>query len=134
MKPTKSIRILIGVFCVLGLCCTFLFQHSAFLKIPGGGSDVRIFLLNKAFRYILNDFLMIGLIYSLFVKRTYVIFALYVQLLGIVLFLLPYFVLKLSFPSYNGPLVSYLHRLIVNPLLMLILLPAFFMQQRKTAP
>ncbi|RAW01283.1 exosortase F system-associated membrane protein [Pseudochryseolinea flava] len=133
MNPTKSLRVFIGILCVAGLCCTFLFQHAAFLKIAGGGSDVRIFLANKAIRYILNDLLMIGLIYALFVKRNFVIFAFYVQVIGVVLFLLPYFILKLNFPTYNGPLVSYLHRLIVNPLLMLILIPAFFIQERQAA-
>lgn len=133
MKPAKSLRILIGLLSLGGLCVTFLFQHAAFLRIPGGSTDVYIFLVNKTIRYILNDLLMIGGIYALFAKRRYVVFAFYVQLLGIVLFLMPYFVIKVNFPTYNGPLISYLHRLIVNPLLMLILIPAFYMQERQAS-
>jgi exosortase F-associated protein len=98
------------------------------MRLPGTSID--IFLWNKAIRYFLNDFLMIGLIYAIFNKRSYVIFAFYVQLMGVVLFLIPYFILKLNFPEYNGPMISYLHRLIVNPLLMLILIPAFIYQER----
>jgi exosortase F-associated protein len=122
------LRIGVGAFSIAGLCWIFLFQSSAFMRLPGTSID--IFLWNKAIRYFLNDFLMIGLIYAIFNKRSYVIFAFYVQLMGVVLFLIPYFILKLNFPEYNGPMISYLHRLIVNPLLMLILIPAFIYQER----
>jgi exosortase F-associated protein len=107
----------------------FLFQHAIIIR--AGGNGINIFLLNKTIRYFLNDFFMIGLIYSIFNNRNYVVFAVYVQIAGVILFLLPYFILKLNYPGYNGPLLSFLHRLIVNPLLMLLLIPAFIYQQKK---
>jgi exosortase F-associated protein len=82
----------------------------------------------------LNDAFTIGLIYALFVEKKYVIFSLYVQLAGVVLFLLPYYVLKIYFPTYNGPLISFLHRLILNPVLLMLLIPAFYYQRRRSTP
>jgi exosortase F-associated protein len=90
------------------------------------------FIVNKSIRFLANDALMIGLLYALFTERKYVLFALWVQLAGFVFFLIPYFVLKLVFEANNGPLVSFLHRLILNPTLLIMLIPAFYYQKLKT--
>ena len=126
-------RVAVGSFCIGGLVAVFLFQRFDLAGLIGVESNINRFLLNRTIRFLLNDALMIGLIYALFVERKYVIFAVYVQLAGVVLFLLPYFVLKVYFPSYNGPLISFLHRLIVNPTLLLLLIPAFYYQRAQNA-
>jgi exosortase F-associated protein len=124
---------MIGVLCATGLVLVFLFQRfdTAHL-ISNSFSHIHAFLINRTIRFIINDALAIGLIYALFAERRFVVFALWVQLAGVVLFLLPYFVLKLYFPSYNGPLISYLHRLILNPTLLLLLIPAFYYQKKMS--
>src|SRR5687767_3140168 len=125
-----ALRIGIGIFCIGGLVAVFLFQRWDLAGIIGIDTPINRFLFNRTIRFLLNDAFTIGLIYALFVERKYLIFALYVQLAGIVLFLLPYFVLKIYLPSYNGPLISFLHRLIVNPTLLMLLIPAFYYQKR----
>ena len=110
---TQINRWLIGFACVVGLVLVYLFQKLD----PAGAilptlSAIHKFLINRSIRFLLNDAFMIGLIYALFAERKYVIFALWVQLAGIILFLIPYFVLKIYYPTYNGPMISYLHRLI----------------------
>lgn len=123
-------RIVIGIICIAGLIAVFLFQQidvAAFI-----GVDVKLtrFLINRTIRFLLNDALALGLIYALFQERKYVIFALYVQVAGIFLFLVPYFILKIFLPTYNGPLISFLHRLILNPTLLMLLIPAFYYQRQ----
>lgn len=130
LKRNNFLRMFVGIICVGGLIFVFLFQHTVLLRWSEG-YDTKSFLMNKGIRYVLNDFCMIGLIYSIFNARKYVLFAFYVQIAGIILFLLPYFILKLYYPHYNGPLLSFLHRLIVNPLLMLLLIPAFIYQKTQ---
>jgi exosortase F-associated protein len=125
-----ALRIGIGTFCIGGLVAVFLFQRWDIAGMIGVDAPIIRFLFNRTIRFLLNDAFTIGLIYALFVERKYLIFALYVQLAGIVLFLLPYFVLKIYLPSYNGPLISFLHRLIVNPTLLMLLIPAFYYQKR----
>lgn len=126
------IRIAVGVFSIIGLVAVFLFQRIDVAGFLGVGEPaINKFLINRTIRFLLNDAFAIGLIYSLFAERKYVIFSIYVQLVGVILFLLPYFVLKIYFPSYNGPLISFLHRLILNPTLLMLLIPAFYYQKKR---
>lgn len=135
MRNNKVKRILVGAGCLGGLIVVFLFQRQ---NIAGhfGWADTAAsrFILNRTIRFLLNDAFAIGILYALFAERKYLIFALWVQLAGTVLFLLPYFVLKLYFPAYNGPLLSFLHRLVLNPTLLLLLIPAFYYQKRISHP
>jgi exosortase F-associated protein len=126
-----KVRIVLGIVSVAGLVMVFLFQRiniAAAMDV----SDLYIyqFMINRSIRFVLNDFLAIGLIYALFGERKYVVFALWVQGIGIVFFLVPYFMLKIQYPAYNGPLLSFLHRLILNPTLLLLLIPAFYYQKK----
>jgi exosortase F-associated protein len=98
--------------------------------LMGIDSAINRFIVNRTIRFLLNDAFTIGLIYALFVERKYVIFALYVQVVGVIIFLIPYFILKLYYPTYNGPLINYLHRLILNPTLLMLLIPAFYYQKK----
>lgn len=123
-------RIAIGLFCCLGLLLVFLFQRVDVAAMMGvGTAGIERFVVNRSIRFLLNDAFAIGLIYALFSTRKYVIFAIYVQLFGVIAFLIPYFVLKIYFPAYNGPYLNFLHRLILNPTLLLLLIPAFYYQK-----
>jgi exosortase F-associated protein len=123
-------RIAVGFLCCLGLLLVFLFQRVDVAGATGADfTGIGRFLVNRTIRFLVNDAFAIGLIYALFHSRKYVLFALYVQLFGVVAFLIPYFVLKLYFPAYNGPYLNFLHRLILNPTLLMLLIPAFYYQK-----
>jgi exosortase F-associated protein len=130
MNENIKVRWLAGLLAVTGLVIIFLFQR---INVAGifGVMDTRwSFIINRSIRFILNDTLAVILIFSLFYERKYVVFAVYVQLLGMLLILFPYFILKFNYPHYNGPLISFLHRLILNPTLILLLIPAFYYQKK----
>jgi exosortase F-associated protein len=134
MQQSKINRWVIGIICIGGLAAVYLFQRIDLASLSGAGESVtQKFLINRTIRFLLNDAFMIGLIYALFEEKKYLVFALWVQLTGLVIFLLPYFILKLYYPSYNGPMISYLHRLILNPTLLLLLIPAFYYQKKSRA-
>lgn len=125
-------RWIIGVLSVCGLVAVFLFQRIDVASILGLGEPaIQRFLINRTVRFLMNDAFAIGLIYALFAERKYVIFSLYVQLAGVVLFLIPYFILKIYLPTYNGPMISFLHRLILNPTLLMLLILAFYYQKYR---
>lgn len=127
---SSGYRIMLGFMFTLGLIVVFVFQRFDFSAFFGLELEhLAKFLFNKAIRFLLNDFLALGLIYSLFPQRKYLVFAVWVQFAGVALILIPYFILKVYFPDYNGPLISHLHRLIMNPLLLLLLIPAFYYQK-----
>jgi exosortase F-associated protein len=125
----STFRFILGGLCLCGLLCIYLFQKTDIGNLLGIVDQNWKFVVNKSIRFLANDALMIGLLYSLFTERKYVIFALWVQLAGLAFFLIPYFVLKLAFNANNGPLVSFLHRLILNPTLLIMLIPAFYYQK-----
>lgn len=131
MKSDRFLfRIILGVFACSGLASVYLFQDlgigaSLLPEEPG----LR-FIMVKTFRFLVNDLFAIGLIWSIFPGRGYLITALFVQLFGLIFFLIPYFILKVGFGYGDGPLISFLHRLILNPTLLLLLIPAFLFQSR----
>lgn len=124
-----TIRIVVGVISIVGLVAVFIFQRWDVAALFNIETPIYRFLFNRTIRFLLNDAFAIGLIYALFRERKYILFAIYVQVAGVILFLLPYFILKLYFPGYNGPLISFLHRLILNPTLLLLLIIAFYYQR-----
>lgn len=114
---------------VAGLAAIYLLQKDIqqfFTAVTA--TPFQAFALGRTFRFIVNDLLVILIIHALFQERKYVFFAFFVQLLGILLLLAPYLYIK-SFTAYNGPMLSFIHRLIVNPLLMLMMIPAFYYQK-----
>lgn len=130
MNRQTKFRIVVGVFSVAGLVLVFLFQRQDVAILLGVEENVWRFIINRSIRFIINDVMAILLIYSLFYERKYVLFAVWVQIFGMVFVLIPYFFIKFNFPGYNGPLISFLHRLVLNPTLLLLLIPAFYYQKK----
>ena len=90
------------------------------------------FIFNRTLRFLINDLSVILLIYAIFESRGLVKIAFLVQLFGLIVVLPFYFYFKLMLegPSeISSPLLSFVHRIIVNPILMLLLIPAFYYQR-----
>jgi exosortase F-associated protein len=132
MKSDQTFRWILGVGATFGLVAVFLLQRYDVASWLGASGKTPLFIINRSIRFLVNDALAIVLIYSIFKERKYVMFSIVVQLFGMVFILIPYFIIKVNYPSYNGPLISFLHRLVLNPTLLLILIPAFFFQKRGT--
>jgi len=132
MDRFLNLRTGLGVLASIGLLMVFLFQQLDLAALVGVHENITRFIVNRSIRFVLNDGLAILLIYALFYERKYVLFAVWVQVFGLVFVLVPYFIIKLYLPHYNGPLISFLHRLILNPTLLLLLIPAFYYQRRNT--
>lgn len=91
-----------------------------------------VFIVNKTIRLILNDLACLMLITALFPGKFYMKAALYLFLIELFLMLPIYFIVKLNLegPSeISSPLLSQIHRLIVNPLLMFLLMIGFLYQR-----
>lgn len=124
------------------LTVVYIFQQFNYFHwlntVMGGalsGSENQVFIVNRATRLIINDLLCMGLIYGIFANGNYLRLAFYLFLVEILLILPIYLILKLSWEGtseISSPLLSPIHRMIVNPLLMLLLIVALFYQQRVT--
>lgn len=90
------------------------------------------FVFNKTFRLVCNDVACIGLIYVFFRQQEYLRVAFYFFLLELLVILPIYFVIKLSIEGdseISSPLLSQIHRIVVNPILMILLMIAFWYQR-----
>lgn len=96
------------------------------------------FSFNRTVRLLLNDGICLVVFRIVFTDRpVYRHWAWKLLLLEVLIVLPLYLILKLSLegPSeISSPLLSTIHRLIVNPLLMMILLAACYLQELKTKP
>ena len=139
-------RITYGLMAVLLLILMYMLQRlnycallfSAF-SLPDGQAGFQLpsdnfqFIFNRTIRYIINDLSVILLIFVLFQNRALTQVAFALQLFGLIVILPIYFYIKLSLEGpteISSPLLSFIHRIVVNPILMLLLIPAFFYQQK----
>lgn len=89
------------------------------------------FICNKVLRYLLNDLFAIAILYGLFFKRKYLRFSFAVMVFGLVILVPVYLVIYLQQPPGLSSMLSHLHRLVMNPVLMMVLIPAFFYQEQS---
>ena len=87
------------------------------------------YVFSKLFRFLLNDSLAILIIYGFFGPGKYVKFAAYILLFGLVVLLPIYLVLVIFFYQETYSFLNHLHRLVLNPVLMMLLIPAFYSQR-----
>lgn len=151
LKQFGYARILFIIAGALGLFLVYFFQnyldfHSILFKgeWPQGldySSDFKDvqkvpFIVNKVGRYLLNDLFSIAILYGLFYEKKYLHFTFVVLLFGLVFLLPSYLFIYFAKPLGFSSLLSHLHRIVLNPVLMMLLIPAFFYQRQveKTKP
>ena len=92
------------------------------------------FSVNRVIRLVLNDTACLVLIRVLFRETKYLRLAGYIFIFELIILLPLYLWVKLTLEGdseISSPLLSQVHRLIVNPMLMFLLMVAFFYQKRK---
>jgi exosortase F-associated protein len=125
---------------LLGLFLVYMFQRVDILGIVMGWmgqpapSATGSFIVNRVTRLVINDLLCVALVSKLFEDPRFTRLALWV-FLGELFILLPvYLILKLSAEGpteLSSPVFQPLHRMIVNPLLMIILIAGMYYQRRR---
>ncbi|MBS1543396.1 MAG: exosortase F system-associated protein [Bacteroidetes bacterium] len=123
---------------VAGLGLVYVFQEMNYFGLILGRfveeSHPNIpFAFNRTFRLLINDTLCMGLIYVLFRDRKFIRIGFMVFLLELLVILPLYLAIKLSWEGpteISSPLLSPVHRMVVNPLLMMVLIIGFWLQRR----
>lgn len=129
------LRISMVGFAVIALFLVYLFQGLNYVQGFNMSANTT-FVANRTIRLIFNDSLCMILIAALFQKRAYLKLAGIIFLIELLIILPAYLLIKLSMegPSeISSPLLSPIHRMIVNPLLMIILIAAFYYQRYFSA-
>lgn len=129
-----NLRITLFIAGLIGLALVYIFQQTDFLLFfTGHHSDARFhFAVNRTVRIFLNDTCMLLVLSGLFYDRKILKLALIIQLVDLFILFPAYLALKLPFEGdseISSPFLSQLHRLIVNPTLMILLIPAVYYQK-----
>jgi exosortase F-associated protein len=118
------------------LALVYIFQQvnaAEVLGIDNEKSNYLAFSVNKLIRLVLNDFSCIVLVHAIFKNKRFNRLALIVFCIEVFLLLPVYLILKLTIEGtseISSPILSQLHRLIVNPMLMIVLIAAFYYQKK----
>ena len=138
MPKLSFARWVVLVSALLFMAALYLFQRQSLLMtLMSSGTIIHpyvTFVVNKTLRMVLNDAACMAIIWAVFQERTYLKLAWYVFLIEVLILLPLYFVIKLSIEGdseISSPLLSQLHRMIVNPTLMLLLIIGFFYQRSR---
>lgn len=131
-------RLLLMAIAVGGLAFVYLFQRVDVLNLCDSCTfhPYTHFAVRKILRVLLNDSLMLLFIHALFRDNSVTRLAWYVQLADTLILLPLYLFVKLYYEGageISMPLLSQLHRLIVNPTLMVLLIPAVYYQRSRAA-
>lgn len=116
------------------LALVYIFQRTDVAAMLGDFSPNTVFAINRTARLILNDLACMLIIYSLFLQKKYLQIAFWVFIVELVVILPLYLVVKLETEGdseISSPLLSQVHRLIVNPMLMILLIAGFFYQRYR---
>lgn len=135
IPPCSLKRGVLVVIALTGLLVVFVFQHVDYLAMIAGNDWRNLhpeasFVVNRVVRVILNDSFCLLLIASLFRRPDFNQLAWWVFLIELFVILPAYLLIKLSVegPSeISSPLLQPIHRMIVNPLLMIILIGGFYL-------
>lgn len=92
--------------------------------------DGFLLCLNYMFRYGLNSLVSLIILYVLFKNRSYIKLAVIIYMLALIV-LLVLFALTVNFTTFeNYQFLFYIRRFIIQPLLVLLLIPAFYFQKK----
>jgi exosortase F-associated protein len=129
LQPNKGLRMFLIFISLTGLGIIFIAQRFDYSLLFSDSLNAQSqFIINRSIRFLLNDNLVLLLIYGLFYDRKYVKFGLAVEAFGFFFLLIPYFILRFNTPI-DHMYISFIHRLIINPTLMVLLIPAIYIQR-----
>lgn len=134
----------IVLFGAVGLILVYVFQlqlfYDPFQAVDADQhtlDDVEIntflYVGSKVLRYIVNDGFALLMLWGLFGNKRYMRFAVLVFLFGFLVLLPLYLILTLHYYYSAYAFLNHLHRLVLNPVLMMLLIPAFYYQQSIAA-
>ncbi|MES2239675.1 MAG: exosortase F system-associated protein [Bacteroidota bacterium] len=89
-------------------------------------------ILNLLFRYGLNMLLSLGLIYVFFKDKTMIKFAFLLYLIAFILLLITFFLVIYFYGSENNFLLFYVRRFLIQPIFVLLFIPAFYFQKQHS--
>lgn len=88
-------------------------------------------IANVALRYLMNTLLSIALLWILFKRTTFIKLASFLYVVLFVVLLVIFCILLLQYPNPPHHFLFYVRRFLIQPIFLLILVPAFYFQVKK---
>ncbi len=131
----KWSRYLLGLLAIGLMALLYVFQRNLLWLSPTVTQIQYLpFIVNRFMRLVINDSLCIILFLAIFNSRKELTLASVVFLMELLIVLPFYLIVKLTLEGdseISAPLLSFIHRLIVNPLLMFVLLVGLLYQKYR---
>ncbi|UPQ79895.1 exosortase F system-associated protein [Flavobacterium azooxidireducens] len=143
-KKPKIVDFLLIALCVLALAFIRFFEETLFydpflkyfksdyLNLPFPDFNGIGLFFSLLFRYVLNASLSIAVIYFLFKDVSLTKFASILYLLLFILLILMFFGVVLFFDEKSNFILFYVRRFIVQPLFLVLFVPAFYFQKKHS--
>lgn len=108
----------------------FFKQDYLYQKVPE--ADFAKLMLNTAYRFLLNTIISLTILYVVFQEKGVVKFSVFVYVLAF-LILFPWMVWLIAnaSPESNYNVLFYVRRFLIQPIILLLLLPAFYYHKQK---
>ncbi|MBA0884464.1 exosortase F system-associated membrane protein [Flavobacterium undicola] len=103
-----------------------------FNQMPLPEFDVFRLILNLLFRYGLNMIISLGLIYVIFKDYMMIQFSFFLYLVAFFVLLILFFLVINYYGSDNNFLLFYVRRFLIQPIFVLLFIPAFYFQKRHS--
>lgn len=104
------------------------FQND-YLKISLPEMNLPLLGLSVSLKYFLNSIVSIGIIHCAFMEEENTKFSVKIYLIAFVVLIVAFFGLIFFEPENSTRLLFYIRRFLMHPLLVLILIPAFYYQE-----
>lgn len=89
-------------------------------------------VLSLVFRYGLNMLISLLLIYLIFKDRMMIQFSVFLYFIAFVFLIMSFFLVIHFYGSQNNFLLFYIRRFLIQPLFVLLFIPAFYFQKRNS--
>lgn len=143
-KKPKIVDFLLIALCVLALAFIRFFEETLFydpflkyfkndyLNLPFPDFNGIGLFFSLLFRYVLNASLSIAVIYFLFKDVSLTKFASVLYLVLFLILILMFFGIVLFFDEKSNFILFYVRRFIVQPLFLVLFVPAFYIQKKHS--
>lgn len=102
-----------------------------FNQMPLPEFDVFRLILNLVFRYGLNMLISLGLIYVIFKDWMMIQFSFFLYLIAFFVLVITFFLVINFYGAENNFLLFYVRRFLIQPIFVLLFIPAFYFQKRN---
>lgn len=136
-------RVVVLVLSIFGLVLVRAFEETlfydpflAFFKSDFQNSTLPIFatlplFFGLVFRFSLNTIFSLAILYCFFKQTQMLLFASKLYMLVLLILLLAFFAIVFLFESPNYMIFFYVRRFLIQPMLLMLFFPAFYLQYRS---